>query len=292
MFDTQIDPSRKSIPSWIILQEAATQVWARREHFGKLMLMPMAATVIVGYCQSLWSQSNTEEQPLVQIFAEAVFELAAYGIISALFAIGIHRSVLLGERASSSRWFLQVGKRERVFMGWSFLIGGGMLGIVAIGTTLIGTLEAPFNLWCSNLFNHMEQTYPWLENIGQTILIALGGFTIGFLVSYFSARTSLILPAIALDRPQNLEWAWTISRPHTMRLAFLVGAIPIASLLLQTLGSIWISELLWELAYQVLSAFVYCVLLILEITILSLSYRWITDSAPTTQPPTIVEQIS
>lgn len=292
MFDPQIDPSRKSIPNWAILREAATQVWARREHFGKLMLMPLVATVIVGSCQSLWSQSNAEEQPLVQIFAEAVFELAAYGIISALFAIVIHRSVLLDEPASTSRWFLQLGKRERVFMGWSFLIGGGMWGIVAIGTTLIMALEAPLNLWGSNLFNHMEQTYPWLENIGQTILIALGGFTIGFLVSYFSARTSLILPAIALDRPQNLEWAWTISRPHTMRLAVLAGVIPIASFLFQTLGSIWISELLWEPAYQVLSAFVYCVLLMLEITILSLSYRWITDPARTTQPPTIVEQIS
>lgn len=292
MFDPQVDPSRKSIPSWIILQEAATQVWIRREHFGKLMLLPMVATVIVGYFQSLRNQSIIEEQSPVHIFAEAAFELAAYGIISALFAIVIHRSILLDEQPSSSRWFLRLGKRERVFMGWSFLIGGGMWGIVAIGTILIAVLEAPFNLLCSDLFNHMEKTYPWLENIGGTILIALGGFAIGFLGSYFSARTSLILPAIALDRRQNLEWAWTISKPHTIRLVFLVGVIPIASLLFQSLGSIWISELLWEPAYQVLSAFVYCVLLMLEITILSLSYRWITDSAPTTQPSTIVERIS
>lgn len=280
------------MPSLVLLQEAAIQVWGRREHFGKLMLLPMVATVIVGYFQSLWDQSHTEEQPLVQIFAEAVFELVPYGIISALFAIAIHRSILLDERASSSRWFLRIGKREIIFIGWSFLIGGGMWGIVAIGTALIGVLAAPFNLLCSDLFNHMENTHPWLENIVQTILIALGSFTIGFLVSYFSARTSLILPAIALDQRRNLKWAWNISKPHTMRLAFLVGVIPISSFLFQTFGSIWISELLWEPAYQVLSAFVYCVLLILEITVLSLSYRWITASAPTTQPPTIVEGIS
>lgn len=287
MFDSQNDPLRKSMPSWVILQEAAIQVWVRREHFGKLMLLPIVATVIVSYFQNLWDQPQTEEQPLVQIFVEAIFWIIPYGIISALFAIVIHRSILLDERTSSSRWIIRLGKREIIFTGWSFLIGGGVWGIVTIGAALIGVLAGSFNLLYSDLFSRMEETHPWLENIVQTIVIALSGFTIGFLVSYFSARTSLILPAIALDRRQNLEWAWTISKPHTMRLAVLVGVIPIASFLFQTLGSIWISELLWEPAFEVLSAFVYCFLLMLEITVLSLSYRWITDSASTTQPPTI-----
>ena len=279
------------MPIWVILRETASQVWVRKGHFGRLMLLPMVVTIVIGYLQNLWDQSNTEEQPLVQILAEGVFWSVLYGIIPALFAIAIHRSILLDERASSSRWFLRLSKRETIFTGWYFLIGGGMWFMAAIGAVLIGALAVPFNLWCSDLFDLMGETHPWIKNISQTILIAIGGFAIGFLVSYFAARTSLMLPATALDQRQNLGWAWTISKPHTMRLAFLVGVIPIASLLFQTLGSIWIGEQLWEPAHQVLSAFVYCSLLILEIAVLSLSYRWITESAPTNQPTTIVERI-
>ena len=290
MFDLQIDPSRKSMPIWVILREAAAQVWARRVNFGKLMLLPMVATVVIGYLQDLWNQPNTD-QPGVQILAEAVSWTALYGIISALFAVVIHRSILLDERVSSSRWFLRLTKREAIFTGWSFLIGVGTWFMAVTGATLVVALAVPFSTCCSDLFDFIGKSHPWLENLGQTILIGVGISVIGVLVSYFAARTSLLLPAIALDQRQKLKWAWAISKPHTMRLAFLVGVIPIASLLFQTLGSIWIGELLWEPAHQVLSAFVYCLLLTLEITVLSLSYRWITESAPTAQPITIVEQI-
>jgi hypothetical protein len=201
------------------------------------MLLPMVVTVIIGYLQDLWDQSNTE-QPSVQILAEAVFWTALYGIIPALFAVVIHRSILVDERVSSIRWFLRISNREITFIGWSFLIGSGMWLMVAIGAALIGALAIPFNIWCSDLFDLIGEAHPRLENLGQTILIGAGVSVIGFLLSYFAARTSLLLPATALDRRQSLVWAWTISKPYAMRLAFLVGVIPLASFLFQTLGSV------------------------------------------------------
>ena len=254
------------------------------------MLLPMVVTVAIGYLQDLWEQPNAE-QPTVRILAEGVFWTALYGIISALFAVVIHRSILLDERVSSSRWFLRLTKREAIFTGWSLLIGGGMWFMAATGAALIGALAIPFNIWCSDLFYLIGKAYPWLENLGQTLLIGVGVSVIGFLVSYFAARTSLLLPATALDQRQKLGWAWTISKPHAMRLAFLVGVIPLTSLLLQTLGFTWINESLWDPVHQALSAFVSCSLLIMEIAILSLSYRWIIESAPATQSPAIVEPI-
>jgi hypothetical protein len=254
------------------------------------MLLPMIITVIIGYLQDLSDQPNAE-QPTMRILAEWVVWTALYGIISALFAVVIHRSILLDERVSSSRWFLRLTKRETIFTGWSLLIGGGMWFMAATGVALTGALAVPFNIWCSDLFDLIGKAHPWLENLGQTLLIGVGVSVIGFLVSYFAARTSLLLPATALDQRQKLGWAWTVSKPHAIRLAFLVGAIPLASLTLQTLGGAWISELLWDPVLQVLSAFVYCSLLIMEITILSLSYRWIVESMPTTHSPAIVEQI-
>ncbi len=243
------------MPIWVILREAASQVWVRRSHFGRLMLLPMVITVVIGYLQDLMGPADAE-QPTVRILAEGVFWTALYGIISALFAVVIHRSILLDERVSPSRWFLRLSKRETIFTGWSLLIGGGMWFMAATGVALIGMLAIPFNIWCSDLYDHIGKAHPWLENLGQTLLIGIGVSVIGFLVSYFAARTSLLLPATALDHRQNLGWAWTISKSHTIRLAFLVGVIPLASFLFQTLGSIWISELLWDPAYQVLSALV------------------------------------
>ena len=279
------------MPIWVILREAASQVWVRRGYFGRLMLLPMVATAVIGYLQDLWYEPNAEE-PIVQMLTQWAFWMALYGIIGALFAVVIHRSILLDERVSHSRWFFRLSMREITFTGWSFFIGSGMWLMFAIGATISMALAIRFAIWRSDLLSRIGEAQPWLENLGETILIGIAGSVAGFLVSYFSARTSLLLPATALDQRQKLEWAWTKSKPHAMRLAFLVGVIPLTSLLLQSLGLTWISELLWEPVYRILSAFVYCILLIIEIAILSLSYRRIIESAPTPQPPAIVEQIS
>lgn len=278
------------MPIWVILREAASQVWVRKGHFGRLMLLPMIATAIIGYLQDLWSKPNAEE-PIVQLLTEQAFWMALYGIIGALFAVVIHRSILLDEQVSLSRWFFRLSKREITFTGWSFFIGGGMWLMFAIGAILSMAIAIPFASWCSNLFGRIGETQPWHENLVETILIGVAGSVTGFLVSYFAARTSLLLPASALDHHQRLSWAWTISKPHTIRLTFLVGVIPLASFSFQALLPVWIYDLPWNPAHQVLSAFVSCSLLILEIAILSLSYRWIIESAPPTQPPAIVEPI-
>ncbi len=254
------------------------------------MLLPMVATAVIGYLQDLWYEPNAEE-PIVQLLTKQAFWMALYGIIGALFAVVIHRSILLDERVSPSRWFFRLSKREITFTGWSFFIGGGMWLIFAIGAALSTALAIPFAIWCSDLFSRIGKTLPWLKNLGETILIGVAGSVTGFLVSYFAARTSLLLPASALDHHQRLAWAWTISKPHAMRLTFLVGVIPLASFSFQALWPLWIDDLLWNPAHQVLTALVSCSLLILEIAILSLSYRWIIESAPTTQSPAIVEPI-
>ena len=254
------------------------------------MLLPMVATAVIGYLQDLWNEPNAEG-PIVQLLTEQAFWMALYGIIGALFAVVIHRAILLDERVSHSRWFFRLSKREITFTGWYFFIGGGMWLMFAIGAVLSMAIAIPFASCCSNLFSRIGETQPWLENLGETILIGIAGSVTGFLVSYFAARTSLLLPASALDHHQRLAWAWTISKPHAMRLTFLVGVIPLASFSLQALWSGWLYDLLWNPAHQVLLAFVYCSLLILEIAILSLSYRWIIESTPTAQSPAIVEPI-
>ena len=113
------------------------------------MLLPMVATAVIGYLQDLWYEPNAEE-PIVQLLTEQAFWMALYGIIGALFAVAIHRSILLDERVSLSRWFFRLSKREVTFTGWSFFIGGGMWLMFAIGAALSMAIAIPFASWCSN----------------------------------------------------------------------------------------------------------------------------------------------
>ena len=66
------------MPIWVILREATSQVWVLRGHFGRLMLLPMVATAVIGYLQDLWYEPNAEE-PIVQLLTEQAFWMALYG---------------------------------------------------------------------------------------------------------------------------------------------------------------------------------------------------------------------
>jgi hypothetical protein len=272
------------MPIWLILQEAFSQVWLRRIHFVKLMLPPLIATVILDYLYDLWNPPNTE-QPNVREIVNLFLWIVSSGIISALFAVVIHRSILLEEQVSSSRWLLRISRREISFVSFSLLIGGGMWLTAAIGASFIGALMVPLNIYSSDLFRTVEEVHPWVEHCAEILLIGVGVLVLGVPASYFAARTSLVLPATAVDQRQNFRWAWAISKPHSMRLAFLVGIIPLASVLLQAVGSLWTYELLWNPVHQILTTFLYCSLLVVEIAILSLSYRWIVETTATTQHP-------
>lgn len=135
------------------------------------MLLPMVTTAVLAYFQDLWDQPNAEE-PIVQMLTEQAFWMARYGIIGALFAVVIHRSILLDERVSLSRWFFRLSKREITFTGWSFFIGGGMWLMFAIGIALSMAIAIPFASWCSNQFSRIGETQPWLENLGETIRLS------------------------------------------------------------------------------------------------------------------------
>lgn len=265
------------MPTGTVLRDAALQVWERRPYFGRLLLIPVALTAITGYIQELWFDPH-EEQSTLQLFTTAFLFVFIEAAVFALFAVVIHRSILLNEYASPTRWFLRLNKREFRFVGYSLLIGIGMWLIFAIGATLSALLSLAITVFGSTFLNATEQTRSWNETLGLTILGMAAGSGAAVLFAYFAARSSLVLPAIALDDPHTFKWAWAASKPHTWRLAFLVGIVPLISIGFQMLGSTCVGDSPWNLLNHTFSALVTCSLLIVEISILSISYRWITES--------------
>lgn len=283
------NPTQTSMPMWAIMSDAVLQVWRRRTYFAKLILPPMVVTAVVGYIQGLWFRP-TSEQPIIRTLSESILWAIPDTIILALLAIAVHRSILLGEHTSPGRRYLHWSRRESLFLGWSLLMGGGWLLMFAIGIALSAIVAMTSGVWLYGLFRELSKASSWItEDLGFFVLMVVCGTLIGFLVTYFVGRASLVLPATALEHRKSLKWAWTVSEPHDIRLAFLIGVIPLVSWALQTLIFSRLSHLLWPPLYHVLSAFVYCSLLVIEIAILSVCYRWITELPPANQTSSAAE---
>ena len=105
-------------------------------------------------------------------------------------------------------------------------------------------------------------------------LAALGSL-LALPVAYVVGRSSIVLPATAIDERPSIPWAWSISKGNGLRLMVLVGLLPI------------LTDFIFELipAYD---SFVYSIFLLViylyvsaaEIAILSLSYRELVRDQP------------
>ena len=91
------------------------------------------------------------------------------------------------------------------------------------------------------------------------------------LVTYVVARLSLILPGVALDQKLTLSAVWDLSEGNGWRVALVVGGLP------------WVLNHLQGLAFPttnmlaiILSSVLYCLLLVVEVAALSLSYKALT----------------
>ena len=97
----------KPMPVWTLLRGAALQAWQRHTYFLKLISLPIIFTGSADYLEDQWFDPNTE-QPIVPLLTEITVSALAYGVFIGLFAVVIHRSILLDERISpadgSSGW--------------------------------------------------------------------------------------------------------------------------------------------------------------------------------------------
>lgn len=175
-------------------------------------------------------------------------------VILAIIAITVHRIVLLGPgsvpRYGLSAWTM----RETRFLGW-WLVAEFYLTVIA---SILGTI--------------LSEILGALEVVG----IPFGSLA-GFLMGYFfamtlSARISLLLPSTALDKRDNMRWAFDISRGVSYRLAVLVGIAPTITALLAIL-----ILYLPQQIYAVINWAISWLLVVMGIGLLSVSYQALVE---------------
>ena len=168
----------------------------------------------------------------------------------AVFAIVVHRVVLLGEHSLPNPRGVFWTEREWRFLGW--LIGIWFLYFAL--SLPIGIINAVFSQALPN------GNLNWFATILGYLLIA-----------YFEGRFSLVLPATAIDRRSDFKESWAMSRGKGMMIAvaLVIPAmilIPVELVLYNSLEeSLWPrADLIWMLlALPVLAV---------QIAIISIAY--------------------
>ena len=225
--------------------------WWHRRSFARVLAVPSILLVVV----SVGAQLVSEER-----YADGRYLFAMLGLllvaalVATWFTVHCHRLVLLGpERALSGesrhRW---TGRETRFFLKaatiWFMVI------------LFAGLFYGPSLHW-------LEST-----NMATRAIWRYVCFIPGYLLL---ARLALALPATAVDREVGLKWAWRLSKGNTLRLFVVVGVFP--SLLDLVADNYRADPTLVE---RLLLGVVGCVVLAIEITALSLSYRELTKNEP------------
>jgi hypothetical protein len=241
-------PGTGKLPVPRIVSEAFALPWLRRDAFFKGLAVPAAAIVAI---QVAWWLA---EERLTQAMGWAAW--AANGILWILFAVICHRLVLLEPRPADLARIPGWGRRETFFLGWMVILSAIILAVLWGALLVIGTIVA--NLFSTALF---ESTYSYAGKIIGT---------------YLFARLSLVLPATAIDARTSIPQAWRQTRGNGWRLVLIVGVLPwaynyVASLVLGDEPGV---------AKLVLVTAAATVLLAVEISALSLSYRELTKPSP------------
>lgn len=263
--------SFKPLAMGAILKEALTQVWERRRHFGLWLVIPTVVTAVVFYFQDKWLGEKPELS--VSLFAKAIALGIPFVLVFTVFAVACHRSILLGEDAVLPLGFLKWTKRESRFFAWSVFIWTASIIGLFIGLILL----LPF-VMLAGIF-----ALPWLRVVPDSLAEVLGLLCAIIPAAYVVGRLSLLLPATAVNQQPTVKWAWSESEKHAMRLAFLVGFIPMFITVTIPIFD-WSTSLLGHVFGSVLRGLIYYCLATVEIVILSISFREITGFRHASQP--------
>ena len=128
-----------------------------------------------------------------------------------------------------------------------------------------------------------DANYVFITLADLILLAAVAGCVA--LLALVVPRLSLVLPAVALGEQLSLRLAWRRSRGNTLRLLLATFLCGLPALLLSMGTSWWVSTLTFEglVGYVVDSTIVsvgYAILTIVGVTLISLSYRFLSDRPP------------
>ena len=245
-----IDPANRPyrLPVGKILIGALFVCWSNRRSLVQGLLPTIALIIAVGL---IWQLSGIPLSNPVSIFFVALSLL-----LFAKFAVICHRLVLVDFNAGS-RLILPFSwsERETRFVRRMIIV----YAITSIGSIIISMV--PLAL--------VAQSLPEAQRSNPAALFPFAVLLAGIPAIYLLARMSLVFPATAVDAETGLAWAWNKSRGNGIRLAIIVGLIPWISAVLE----FYLTSLVHGTIAVLISNLVNYVLIVIEITALSLAYR-------------------
>jgi len=204
-----------------------------------------------------------------------LFALIAYIGLFVLFAITVHRTVLLGDKSTPSYGHFFWSKREWIFLGYFIFIN---LFLELFSTLIVWATEffyMFFSLGFGNSFNWMaffhNKTY---------LLIAIVALLLFIFISILTYRLSMLFPALSIGKKGvGLKWAMKISKGNGWRL-FWINSMPVMiGFFLFDVSTFFdrIERLLGTYVSIFFILFVVLLLAIYQITLISISFKYLDE---------------
>jgi hypothetical protein len=239
-----LNPPRPLSIAKILLGAFILPWWHRRTLF-RALAAPGIALVSIDV---VWFAFAKSLSPAVYSAASWVLWIVPT-LLWLVFAVTVHRIILLQIRDNELPTFPEWGRRETLFLGWA-------VAIYALATALAFVAGIALMTLVGNVFSgsFAEFAFPYMAAVVMT---------------YFLGRTSIVLPATAIDRRITLAEAWSLTRGNALRMMAIVGVLP------------WSFSYLWDVLYRqdpsmivtVLVTAIATVFMTVEIAALSLAYR-------------------
>lgn len=219
--------------------------WSRRGEFVRALAVPAVAIVAIKIGWWLAGEKMAG--------AIAWAGSMAYAILWILFGVACHRLVLLDQRRADIPVVPGWGRRETFFLAWTVALCvttwiAGAIALMTIGTLVVNLTSVAF-----------------FESFFEKLMFVIA--------TYVFARLAFVLPAAAIDARLTFPEGWRRTRGNGWRMVVVVGVLPWTFAYLSQFIEGDDPGLAMGVAMTVLAT----VLLAVEISALSLSYKQLVD---------------
>lgn len=248
------------LPVFATIRDAFQFVLNRRVRLLRALLVPAIVILFLEYYSQSADWATSTDDP---DFGKRVFFGWIYWLIYTapyiLFAITCHRLALFGDPGVPKYGLLKWTQREWRYLGWAIVI----MIIVGLCTMVIN------NLYVSKIVNDVGSGVSLESSESTWLMIYLAYIPI----LYIFSRLSVLYPAIAVEKPVTVKWAWWLTLHNGWRLTLVVGLLPwvlsfATELLLRENAS---------LVEELIVVTIGLILLAVEVVALSFSYKHLTE---------------
>jgi len=286
MTEGEVSQLRKPLSMWPIVREAYLRTWTHRQHFGRLLIVPVILGTLLSIANTYWFSIAETSSTLFNVVDWLIF-LPHYMIFT-LLAVSCHRSILIGEHSVSRFGVPAWSWRETRFCFLLLAIHVAAWIIVFFLAVLFGIAGG---LALSTAKGIMGQSMLTPDDARLIIYPTMALAAVPF--AYIVGRSSLILPGIAVDLQPQMKLVWSYSEGNGWRVTVLVGGVPLVVTALYGLFTFTLVKLTggsieegmdWRGASSILTsgvqAVLYYVLATVEVAILSLTFKELSGWQP------------